>query len=408
MKTIILKFFTIFAILLIYNRTIAQFNFVHITDLHVADNYCAGAYDLDGEMFVLLRNEINNLSPKPAFVVATGDISHVGASGTDGMYAAITDHLYPANVLNPGPGDFFMDSLQTIPIYFTPGNHDFRTGNVPPLNDENLTEYLNIICSSSDYFINYQNTIIICMNSGYDDLRPLWDDTNYMSPEGSGFSDEQCTWLRTVLVYYSTHKKIIAMHHPTVNKVGVWCDGTPFSGTILDHEDGSIKYNRTTLLDICDTNNVDIVLAGHAHQNIVVNRFGQTVNENWSDSTRFIQTGAALYGCYRIISVDSTSVSVSPPISLGTTQIRPYSEEIYFNVYPNPFNDNTTVEIYANNKAVDIEFIIYNIFGNEVKKTSNISTNIFDLNRDGLSSGMYFFKISKHNIIIGTGKLIIN
>ena len=407
MKRFRIIFFIIITTIIMHNKTNAQFNFVHITDLHVADSYCAGDYDLDGEMFILLRNEINNLLPKPAFVVATGDISHVGGSGTDGMYAAITDHLYPSNVTNPGAGDFFIDSLQTIPIYFTPGNHDFRTGNIPPLSDENLTEYLNIICSSSDYFITYQNAVIICMNSGYDDLRSLFDDTNYMSPEGSGFTDNQCTWLRTVLGYYSTHKKIIAMHHPTVNKVGVWCDGTPFTGTILDHEDGSIKHNRTTLLDICDTNNVDIILAGHAHQNVVVNRFGQTVNENWADSTRYIQTGAALYGCYRIINVNSSSVTVSTPITIGTTQISTYSETTSLNVYPNPFSDIATIEVYVKDNNINIDFIIYNILGNEINRISNIHTNRFQLHRDNLLSGIYFYKVLNHNNIIGTGKFII-
>jgi len=173
MRKITIFIFAIITTVIIQNKAIAQFNFVHITDLHVADSYCAGDYDLDGEMFVQLRNEINNLNPKPAFVVATGDISHVGGSGTDGMYAALTQHLYPDNVINPDFGAFFMDSLLTIPIYFDPGNHDFRTGNVPPLSDENLTEYTNIICSSSDYFFIHQNALVICMNSGYDDLRPL-------------------------------------------------------------------------------------------------------------------------------------------------------------------------------------------------------------------------------------------
>ena len=400
----------IIAILILINSVIsfAQFNFVHITDLHVADSYCAGSYDLDGEMFVQLRDELNNVNPKPAFIVATGDISHVGDSGNDGMYYAFTQHLYPDSLINPGIGAFFIDSLQTIPIYFTPGNHDFRTGNVPPLSNENLTVYKNLICSISDYSVTYQNAVIICMNSGYDDLRPLWDDTNVMSPEGSGFTDDQCNWLRAVLDSNSTKKKIITMHHPTVNEVGVWCDGSPFSGTILDNADGSIKYNRTTLLDICDSNNVDIILAGHAHQNVVVNRYGNIVNETWTDSTKYIQKGAALYGCYRIITVDSLSVSVSTPILLHTTHKRSYFNNTYLNIYPNPFSYIATIEIYTDNEINNFEFIMYNMLGIEVRRITHINTNKIELRRKNLLQGIYFYKILNHNNMIGTGKIIIN
>ncbi len=402
-----IPFLIILFFLIAQNNLIAQFTFVHITDLHVADSYCAGSYDLDGEMFVQLRDELNNLNPKPVFIVATGDISHVGDSDNDGMYYAFTQHLYPDSLVNPGIGVFFIDSLQTIPIYFTPGNHDFRTGNVPPLSNEDLTVYKNLICSVSDYSVTCQNAVIICMNSGYDDLRPLWDDTNYMSPEGSGFTDNQCNWLRAILDSNSTKKKVITMHHPAVNEVGVWCDGSPFSGTILDNADGSIKYNRITFLDICDSNTVDIILTGHAHQNVVVNRYGNIVNENWTDSTRYIQTGAALHGCYRIISVDSSSVLVSNPISIPTTQKRFYSNNTSLNVYPNPFSYSAIIEIYTNNKINNFEFIMYNMLGTVVKRITHINTNKFEIKKKNLSQGIYFYKILNHDNIIGIGKIII-
>jgi len=388
-----------------------NFTFVHITDLHVADSYCAGDYDFNGEMFLQLRDKINNLDPKPAFVISSGDISHVGNSGNDGMYAAFTQYLYPDSVVNPDIGDFFMDSLQTIPIYFTPGNHDFRTGNVPPLSNEDLTVYKNIICSITDYSIVYQNAVIICMNSGYDVLRPLWDDSNVMSPEGSGFTDEQCNWLRNILDSNITKKKIIAMHHPPVNKTGFLCDGTPFTGTIIDDADGSIKYNRITLLDICDSNNVDIVLAGHVHQNVVVNRYGTIVDENYPDSTRYIQTGAGFHGCYRIITVDSSFVTVSTPQSITSSNEGihniPKNADL-FRIYPNPFTTSTTINFHPYLKIDNLKFKIYNLFGQEIKVIYNINDREIKINRNNIPNGIYFIHVFNNNILIGSSKIIVN
>ena len=363
----------------------AQFSFVHITDLHVADGTSAGGYDLNGVKFKQVCDEINNLSPKPAFVVATGDLSHAGAYGSNGMFPAITQYLFPDSVSNPAPGDYFIDSLHTIPIYFIPGNHDYRTTNIPPWNGD-LTYFTAYLCSEPDYFFIHQNAVIICMNSGYDDLRPLWEDTNYMSPESSGFSNEQLNWFRAVLLANSTKRKIILMHSPPVNKAGTWCDGTVFSGTFVDLADGSIKYNRDVFLNICDSNNVDVVLAGHAHQNVVVSRSGVIVNVNWADSTRYVQTGASLNGCYRIMTADSGFVYVGfPQIAQPAYINETYSSN--FDIYPNPSTGIFTVE------GEGIQSIEISDIGGRVIRQITVKSNQTSIDLTGQQNGMYFVKV---------------
>ncbi|MFA4852446.1 MAG: metallophosphoesterase [Bacteroidales bacterium] len=408
MKT---KVIIIVCVIALQTAVWAQFSFVHITDLHVANGLSAGGYDLNGVMFKTVRDNINSLFPKPAFVIATGDISHAGEFGSDGMYPSLIQYLYPANITNPGIGAFFIDSLQTIPIYFTPGNHDFRYANTPPLSNQNLAKYMSYICSVPDYFVIYQNAVIICMNSGYDDLRPLWEDSNFMSPESSGFSNEQLNWLRGILISNYTKRKIIMMHSPPVNKVGFYCDGTAFTGYFVDFADGSVKYNRDVFLNICDSNHVDVVLAGHAHQNIVSSRSGVTVNENWPDSTRYVQTGASLDGCYRLITVDSAFVSVGyPQTSDSSVFIETlYSKEkIIVEIYPNPFSESTTLEIIpqSGRKIQNYELKIYDLFGREVRKYE-IRNQKTEISRDDLSSGMYFYQVKNKEQNIGAEKLII-
>jgi len=389
----------------------AQFSFIHITDLHIADGLSAGTYDLNGVKFKQMLDAINNMNTKPAFVIATGDISHAGEYGTDGMYPSLTQYLYPTTLTNPNAGEYFIDAAQTIPIYFTPGNHDFRTGNLPPLSNSFLNYYKAFVAPDSDYVITYQNALILCLNSGYDDLRPLWEDTNYMTPEGSGLTSAQCSWSRNILSANPGKKKIIAMHHPPVDVTGTNPDGSPWTGTILDPGDGSIKYNRTTLLDICDSNNVDIVIAGHQHMNVVADQNANVVSENWAFGTRYIQTAACMDLVYRIITVDTSFVWVSTPQIANITGIDSnflFTEKIQlFNFFYNPLLNK--IYIVNNNEIVSKEtnISIFNITGKQIISAQFKNQNQIEINANFYAKGIYILKVQTENNIINK-KLIIN
>jgi 3',5'-cyclic AMP phosphodiesterase CpdA len=211
----------------------AQFNFVHISDIHVSDvESIQNNPDVGGVIFKKVITKIRNLIPKPAFVVASGDISNVGSYGL-GMYEELTQHLFPSMLSNPENGDYFIDSANTIPIYFVPGNHDYFTLPASPLSNAGLVNYSNYLAPNSDYSILYQNAVIVFIRSGMEEYRPVWIDTNPMEPEGSGISSDQCNYIRTNLNLNSDKKKFLVMHHPPVNAVGTNADGTPSTGTII-------------------------------------------------------------------------------------------------------------------------------------------------------------------------------
>ena len=210
------------------------------------------------------------------------------------MYPTITQHLFPPALQTPLWVITLIDSAKTIPIYFTPGNHEYWTGfdsiHVPISNDT-LFYYPKYISPDTDYVINTDIAIIVVLRSG--------DDSPYGYPPnpaiimGTGLSNSQCSWLRNILSSNSNKRKIIVMHHPPVNAAGTNSDGTPFNALPLDTATNSLLNNRTHFLNICDSNHVDVILAGHEHQNVVANRKGDTVSENWSDGTRYVQTAAA-------------------------------------------------------------------------------------------------------------------
>ncbi|MCX6268041.1 MAG: metallophosphoesterase, partial [Bacteroidetes bacterium] len=159
--------------------------------------------------------------------------------------------------------------------------------------------------------------------------------------KGTGITDAQISWLRNTLAMTGNKRKIIVFHHPAVNARGTNSDGTPFSGEILDTADNSIVKNRTNFLNICDSNHVDVVLNGHEHQNVVADRKGDTIGENWPNGTRYVQTAASFNRSYRIITVDPAFVTVSRPMRSCNTifAVNELSNSFNFSVFPNPTTD---------------------------------------------------------------------
>jgi 3',5'-cyclic AMP phosphodiesterase CpdA len=351
--------------------------------------------DTNAQYFRCYIKEFAALNPKPAFIAVSGDVSNVGNQTPDGMYPIITQYLFPPTLTNPGIGDYFIDSAKTIPIYFVPGNHEYWVALVnPPVSNDTLTYYKKYLTPDTDYAITTDLAVIVFLRSGSDST------ISAENKKGKGLSNEQCTYLRNMLSLNSNKRKIIVMHHPAVNAIGTNSDGTPFTGVITSPEDCSIANNRTTFLNICDSNHVDVVLDGHEHQNVVANRAGQVISENGSDSTRYVQTAAGFNRSYRIITVDSSFVTVSAPMrSCSNTGVNEFSNPLNISVFPNPANDKLTIGCSGQS-----EIEILNIEGQLLKRfiTHDIYT-IVDLS--DLSSGIYIIK-AKTSMGISIKKLI--
>jgi len=282
----------------------APFSFVHITDLHVAASASAGDYDLDGVAFGQVIAGINGLSPKPAFVVATGDICHAG-DWSSAQYPDVIQRLFPNTALtNPAAGAYYADAARTIPVYFVTGNHDYRETNVPPTSDYTPDYYPSQMGPLGDYVIDKGSAVIVGLNSGYDQTRT----GSVMKPEGSGLSNAQMAWLHNQWVAAGSKKKIVFMHHPAVADTGTLWNGQINSDPPQNRADGAICENRTWFLNQCDSFSVNVVLTGHEHQYVDCDRNGA----NWTSGTRYIQTAEGFRGCYRTVTVDG-GVSVSAP-----------------------------------------------------------------------------------------------
>jgi hypothetical protein len=75
-------------------------------------------------------------------------------------------------------------------------------------------------------------------------------------------------------------------------------------------------------------------------------------------------------------------------------------------VYPNPMRNYATIE-FENNDGSAYSFTLYDMSGRTVRVIEEIRTGHFQLQRDGLNSGIYNFRLSGDNGNVFNGKLII-
>lgn len=76
-------------------------------------------------------------------------------------------------------------------------------------------------------------------------------------------------------------------------------------------------------------------------------------------------------------------------------------------VYPNPFTESTTITIGKDVLLNNAQFLMYDVLGKEVINMKDIRSKQFNINKNTLDSGVYFFKLINDNKGIGTGKLFI-
>jgi 3',5'-cyclic AMP phosphodiesterase CpdA len=373
----------------------SSFTFIHLSDLHVstvtsAVNLC----DLNGAKAQCYLHTFNTMSPKPAFILCTGDISNIGNSTAvpGGMYSALTQYLYPRGLSYPGVGALFIDSAQTIPFYCAPGNHEyytsltsisFTTETLPLL--DSIPNYVQNIAPDTDYAVTTPISVILFMRSGYDISYLISTD-----PKGSGFTGAQIAWMRNELGLNSGKRKIIVMHHPAANFEGTTCSFATHNAVTNDSS-STFYYNRLAFLDLCDSFHVDVVLCGHQHQHVVVDRHGNQVAENCTTcGTRYVQTAPAFAGCYRMITVDSSFVTVSVPqqtcFGVGVDNV---ANDLELSVYPDPSRGIFNVNI---GQVLPVKINIYNVLGECIYRQSGNDSN-FQIDLQARSAGMYFLQL---------------
>ncbi|MCX6666593.1 MAG: right-handed parallel beta-helix repeat-containing protein [Euryarchaeota archaeon] len=258
--------------------------FLHISDVHWGPGFSGENGYINWNRFVngdILQWDADDL---PEFILCTGDIVEYGA-GSAG--ALLWEYLFenPDGPLYGDSSGNWLVSLklaqggeQRVPIFFCPGNHDFRYIYQVPSGD-NPYGYLDWVRKTlNPAELNYMatpapNVKLFSMNSGFDDvLPPPWLGTCVALPEGDGFTLAQISWLDEKLDMLdgkrdyrdtSGNYKIVMFHHPYLNKFGrdIFCG----DGWGTNPRDGTFLYYRDEFIDLCHRYNIDLACWGHTH-----------------------------------------------------------------------------------------------------------------------------------------------
>ena len=191
-----------------------------ISDTHIAgwDKQAYGIAPTADNLALCVKN-INQLIPKPALVLVTGDITNTG----------LTEEFEQALSL--------LKKLD-IPYYVIPGNHDNR------LELKSVFGQQSCPCESPD-FINY------VINDF--EVRLIAMDSTIQGEAGGELCETRLVWLNKQLAKNTRKPTIIFMHHPPV-KVGV----------IESDIDGFIGADNLGKI-IEKYPNIERIICGHAH-----------------------------------------------------------------------------------------------------------------------------------------------
>jgi 3',5'-cyclic AMP phosphodiesterase CpdA len=231
-----------------------DFYFVQITDTHVLHEKFEKNESSKTRLKGVLE-KVCSFEKKPDFIVITGDLVHWGGRDPTGKmnYQAFVECLYKKN------DKFYADPDFTIPIHTIPGNHDYMWENT-------LYLYHEYIDSRDKYVLADKDLTLIFMDSGFNYIS---DPRDWTLVKGSGLYDEDIDWLEDKLNSCDTKNKIILMHHPAVNSRNSHGEMTSV-----------IARNRVDFLDLCEKNDVDLVLTGHTHSSRVFDAEENRYDEN--------------------------------------------------------------------------------------------------------------------------------
>ncbi|MCK4347036.1 MAG: right-handed parallel beta-helix repeat-containing protein, partial [Thermoplasmatales archaeon] len=254
------------------------FTFVQVTDTHIGSS---GAKDRFEQAIL----EINKL--KPDFILVTGDVVEYAYHITTQPPILHYDSGFFKQFLNP------LETLdKSIKVYVIPGNHDRYNDLYLSRSLKNYHEHIktpgpdiekdDYLLKPDNYTFVHKNYLFIGLDSGediswLDEIKGIigWGFT----PEGSGLSEDQISALKGI---NSDLPKIIFMHHPAINDEddGEWIDDEPDTP---GGNDACIGHNRKEFIDFCNnpSNNVQLVLMGHIHQDKIFNAKGKHLELYW-------------------------------------------------------------------------------------------------------------------------------
>lgn len=131
---------------------------------------------------------------------------------------------------------------------------------------------------------------------------------------------------------------------------------------------------------------------------------------NWSNGSSAQSLEAAIgnyfihindtFGCYEL----SDTIYLKNCLTLGRNEI--FENKLAITIFPNPVIDQAIINFENISGFSNIDMILYDLLGNQVKTYYHIDDNYFLFNREQIPAGTYIFKIA-NNQFVTSGKIIL-
>ena len=86
--------------------------------------------------------------------------------------------------------------------------------------------------------------------------------------------------------------------------------------------------------------------------------------------------------------------------------VHTFIQNVSLKVFPNPFTESAQFELEGLEGNESFTFNLFDVGGKLVRKET-FQNNVFQFNRNGLISGLYFFEINNAQGLVGTGKVMV-
>mgnify|MGYP000966180687 FL=1 len=170
----------------------------------------------------------------------------------------------------------------------------------------------------------------------------------------------------------------------------------------FSNRDGEDLYNGTGFTQTVGATNtadeaiylaykIDSLTAGGSHKS------SSSISDGSSRVFRF----ASLFKGTAVFAAQNAMQAAA---SVGINELQNSNNSIA--IYPNPFEDNTTINLNPTINLSKAEFQIYDIMGKQIIALP-VTTHNFTFNKGEMAQGLYFYKLVNNGSEISTGKFLV-
>jgi hypothetical protein len=129
----------------------------------------------------------------------------------------------------------------------------------------------------------------------------------------------------------------------------------------------------------------------------------ELINPAWDNALAENWAASAQHGTPGEVNGNYVEVMENPVVL--TSQV---TSQVTCEVQPNPFHSGTFLRIHSPMIIINATLTIYNLSGHEARRIENISSSSVFISSQGLSAGLYIFRLSdKESRLLSSGRFIV-